>query len=98
MSTVPSTLPRSRHSRKAERSGASSGRLTTQVDQAARRAGSGLQAGEALQDVDARLVLERDRGLGVDRQAVAAEVEAVVDDEAADGEVVDVALGVVRRR
>ena len=47
------------------------------------------------EDVDTRLVVERDRGLGVDRQAVAPEVEAVVDDEAAHREVVDVALGVV---
>ena len=72
--------------------------LDDEVDQAARRARAGLDAAQALQDVDARLVLERDRGLGVDRQAVAAEVEAVVDDEAAHGEVVDVALGVVGRR
>ena len=50
----------------------------------------------ALEDVDARLVLERDRGLGVDRQAVAPVVEAVVEDEAAHGQVVDVARAVVR--
>ena len=74
------------------------GALHDHVDQAARRARSCLQPAQALQDVDACLVLERDRCLRVDRQAVAAEVEAVVDDEAAHGEVVDVALGVVCRR
>jgi hypothetical protein len=72
--------------------------LDDQVDQAAGRARPRLDAARALEDVDARLVLERDRGLGVDRQAVAAEVEAVVDDEAPHGEVVDVALGVVGSR
>ena len=96
-STAPTTLPRSRHSTNAERSGASSGRLTTRSTRPPGALVPACRPLSALQDVDARLVLERDRGLGVDRQAVAAEVEAVVDDEAANGEVVDVALGVVRR-
>ena len=72
-------LEEGRAQRRLERS------LDDEVDEAARRARAGLDAAGALEDVDACLVLQRDRRLGVDRQPVAAIVEAVVDDESADG-------------
>ncbi len=72
------------------------GPLDDQVDDAARRAGAGLHAAEALEHLDIRLVLERQRGLGVDRQPVAAEVALVVDLEAAHRERRPVADRVVR--
>src|SRR6516225_8721870 len=70
--------------------------LDDQVDDAARRAGARLHAAQALEHLDVRLVLQRQRGLRVDRQAVAAEVLLVVDLEAAHREGRPVADGVVR--
>ena len=70
--------------------------LDHQVDQPARRARAGLHAAQALEDLDVRLVVEREHGLGVDRQAVAPEVVAVVDLEAAQREGRPVADRVVR--
>ncbi|MCY1515424.1 hypothetical protein D9M68_500110 [compost metagenome] len=65
------------------------------VDEPARRAGAGLDAAGAAQDLDALLVVQRDRRLGADRQAFAPVVEAVVEHEAAHREVVPVAGRVV---
>ncbi len=72
------------------------GALDDEVDESAGRAGSGLRAAQSLQDFDAGDAVDRQHGLRVDGQAVAAEVVAVVDLEAAHGERRPIAGRVVR--
>ncbi|OIQ64354.1 hypothetical protein GALL_540950 [mine drainage metagenome] len=71
------------------------GALDDQVHQTARRADAGLDAAGAFEDFDRRLVVERDRRFGIDRQAVAPIVALVVERVAADGELIPIAGGVV---
>ena len=71
------------------------GPLDHQIHQAPRRAGAGLQAAGAFQDLQGLLVALGDGGLCVDGQAVAPVVEAVVQREAAHGQLAPVARRVV---